>query len=386
MVGDAHPTTQNYDAEQAKEAPMKTISIVFVPLALLVCAAGQVRAQDSFKPVVTEVNKKMVKLFGAGGFKGLPSYGTGIIVSPKGHILTVNNHILTTVDLRVHLHDGRFYHAKVVAREPGLDVALVKIEERIPDLTHYFDFDKAAAAKPAVAGDWVLAFSNCFLIATRDEPMTVQRSVIAAISDLRGRKGVFEAPYNGEVYFGDGIFCNPGAAGGCLTNTDGDLLAIIGRELKNTLSDTWINYAVPIQATTEIVRKEKVVKVDMATFVRQAIAGDYVTGETPKKKEPGGFHGIILVANAVSATPPYVEEVMPKSPAAEAGLRPDDLIVYVDGELVPTITTFKNVMKYVGPGTEVKLDVQRREIGENNQKETKLIRVKLKVSDQPKTP
>src|SRR5277367_4690250 len=94
---------------------------------VLVCAAPKIGAQESLTPVVTEVNKKMVKLFGAGGFKGLPSYGTGIIVSPKGHILTVNNHILTTVDLRVHLYDGRFYHAKVVAKEPGLDVALVKI-------------------------------------------------------------------------------------------------------------------------------------------------------------------------------------------------------------------------------------------------------------------
>jgi serine protease Do len=366
---------------------MKILSKTVVPLALLLCAAGRAPAQDSFKTVAAEVNKKMVKLFGAGGFKGLPSYGTGILVSPKGHILTVNNHILTTVDLRVHLYDGRFYHAKVVAREPGLDVALVKIEERIPDLRDYFDFDQAAKGKLASPGDWVLAFSNCFLIATRDEPMTVQRSVIAAVTDLRGRKGVFEAPFSGEVYFGDGIFCNPGAAGGCLTNTSGELLGIIGRELKNTQSDTWINYAVPIQATTEIMRKDKKVKVDMATFVREAIENNYKEGEVAKTKEDrGGFHGIVLVANAVSATPPYVEEVMPKSPASEAGLRPDDLIVYVDGELVPTITTFKNIMRFVGPGTEVKLDVQRREIGENNTKETKLIRVKLKVSEQPKAP
>ena len=109
-------------------------------------------------------------------------------------------------------------------------------------------------------------------------------------------------------------------------------------------------------------------------------------GKIVKKEERAGYHGIILVANAVSATPPYVEEVLPRSPAAEAGLHPDDLIVYVDGELVPTITSFRNIMKFVGPGTEVKLDVQRREIGADNQRESKLIRVKLKVSEQPKTP
>src|SRR5207237_5502050 len=66
-------------------------------------------AQDSFTPVAQQVNKKMVKLFGAGGFKGLPSYGSGIVVSADGFILTVNNHILNTSDLRVHLYDGRMH-------------------------------------------------------------------------------------------------------------------------------------------------------------------------------------------------------------------------------------------------------------------------------------
>ena len=45
--------------------------------------------------------------------------------------------------------------------------------------------------------------------------------------------------------------------------------------------------------------------------------------------------------NVVDRTPPYVEEVVPGSPAAKAGLQPDDLIVYVDGELVPSIKSFQ---------------------------------------------
>src|SRR5688572_25769790 len=109
---------------------------------MLLTACAAVTAQQSFTTVAAEVNKKLVKLFGAGGFKGLPSYGTGLLVSPKGHILTCNNHILSTTDLRVHLYDGRFYHAKVVFREPELDVALVKIEDDVDFLPH-FEFDKA---------------------------------------------------------------------------------------------------------------------------------------------------------------------------------------------------------------------------------------------------
>jgi S1-C subfamily serine protease len=332
-------------------------------------------AQESFTSTAAEVNKKMVKLFGAGGFKGLPSYGTGILVSAKGDILTCNNHILSTADLRVHLYDGRVYHAKVLSREPELDVALVKIIDDVDFLPH-FDFAKSAAAPLAKPGEWVLAFSNCFQIATRDEPMSVQRGVIAAYTELRGRRGVFEAPFSGEVYFVDAIANNPGAAGGIITSRKGELLGIIGRELKNTLSDTWINYAIPIQAKAEIQREDKTAKVDMVTFVREAMSGTYKQGEKRKNKEDrGGYTGIILVPNAVGVTPPYVEEVMPGSPAAAAGLRPDDLIVYIDGELITSIKIFRDIMKQVGPGTEIRLDVQRG---------AKLKSVKLKIVEYPK--
>src|SRR5436190_14875096 len=96
-------------------APARLAAVALFVLA----GACALRAQQPMTDVSREVNKKLVKLYGAGGFKGLPSYGTGILVSPNGYVLTVNNHILTTQDLRVHLHDGRVYHnCKVVAREP----------------------------------------------------------------------------------------------------------------------------------------------------------------------------------------------------------------------------------------------------------------------------
>jgi serine protease Do len=74
-------------------------------------------------------------------------------------------------------------------------------------------------------------------------------------------------------------------------------------------------------------------------------------------------------------TPPYIEEVMPGSPAAQAGLRPDDLIVYVDGELVPSIKMYKELVRPARPNTELVLEVQR-----GNQLKT----VKLKIAEFPK--
>src|SRR5438128_7340433 len=105
--------------------------------AALVATATLLPAQAPVTKVANEVNRQLVKLFGAGGFKGLPSYGTGILVSPKGHILTVNNHILATSDLRCHLYDGRFYHCKILFKEPELDLALCKIEGDLDNLPYF---------------------------------------------------------------------------------------------------------------------------------------------------------------------------------------------------------------------------------------------------------
>ncbi|MFO0866333.1 MAG: trypsin-like peptidase domain-containing protein [Gemmataceae bacterium] len=352
-----------------------TTALLMSAVALLM-ATNSVRAQQPVGSVAADVNKKLVKVFGAGGFKGLPSYGTGILVSAKGYVLTVNNHILSSTNLRVHLYDGRVYTAKLVSREPEFDLAIIKIENDVDFLPHY-DVDKSAVSPIAEAGDLVFAHSNCFQIATRDEPMSVQRGVVAAYTDLRGRRGVFDAPFNGEVYFIDTVANNPGAAGGALTNRKGDLLGIIGRELKNTLTDTWINYAVPIQSKVDLVRDQKTEKVSIATFVKESIEGKYKEGEKKKREDKGGYHGIILVANAITATPPYVEEVAPDSPASKAGLKPDDLIVYVDGNLVPSIRIFRELMKSYGPeDPPIRLEVQRG---------NRLESITLKLTQQPKS-
>jgi serine protease Do len=357
-------------------AARKSALVLALTAGILLADAAAARSQHSFTDVARRVNPKMVKLFGAGGFKGLPAYGTGILVSPQGHILTVNNHLLATTDLKIHLADGRAFLVRVVSREPELDLALLKIDDDALKDLPYFDIAEAAKRPLASAGDWIVAMSNQFHIATRDEPMSVQRGVIAAVTDLRGRRGDFDPPYNGEAYFLDAIACNPGAAGGVITDRKGNLLGILGRELKNRLSDTWINYAMPIQTEVEILRDDKKAKVNVATFVQESIAGKYIVSTArTKEKGPGGYHGIVLVPNVVQTTPAYVEEVVPGSPAAQAGLRPDDLIVYVEGELVPSIKAFREIIRQTRPGTALRLEVQR-----GNRLQT----INLKLTEHPK--
>jgi serine protease Do len=329
--------------------PALALTLVLIP--------GAGRADDSLAAVADEVNPKLVKLFGSGGFKGLPSYGTGIVISQDGYILTINSHILDTRDLRVHMYDGTRYHAKVIAQEPELDVALVKIDKKV-ELDAWFDV-AAAAKKPIVEpGTGLVAFSNQFQIATRDEPMSIQRGVVASYSKLYGRLGVFEATYRGNVYVIDAITNNPGAGGGVITTRKGEPIGMIGRELRNELTNTWINYAIPFNASVEVTDKDG--KKQTVTVMDLVTKKENYKPLPPMKKESNNIYtGIVLVPNVVDRTPPYIEEVEPGSPAATSKLQPDDLIVYVDGLPVPDINTLHQVLATYAPNSEVKLEVQR---------------------------
>jgi serine protease Do len=350
-------------------------------LLLVLLAPLLARAQAPFETVVTDVNKKMVKIFGSGGYKGLVSYGTGIVVSPKGHILTANGQLLDTQDLRIHLFDGRRLRAKVIAVEPEFDAALLEIKREPMDTRElnlpFFDVSSAAKKMTSGPGDWVLAFTNSFQIATRDEPMSVQRGVISANAKLLARRGITEIPFGGEVFFVDAITNNPGSAGGALTTRKGDLIGMIGKEYRNVQSDTWTNFSIPLNCKVEIKQGEKTRTATLADFVSEGIDGKWVASVREKRLSdgPGAYHGIVFVPNILEKTPPFIERIEPNSPAAKAGLRSDDLIVYIEGEPVYSIRSFREMMSRGKPGMELKFEIRRGE---------KLTSVTLTLGDLPK--
>ena len=133
-----------------------------------------------------------------------------------------------------------------------------------------------------------------------------------------------------------------------------------------------------IAFSTQRLRAQTPDKVDFARFVREGMDGKYreSSGKRRDKEGKGAYHGIILVPNAVSLTPPYVEEVIPGSPGAKAKLQPDDLIVYVDGELVQSVKEFRDIIKQTNPGVVLQLEVQRGK---------QLKTIKLTLEDFPKT-
>ncbi len=339
-------------------------------------------AADPFAKTVEDANKKLVKVFGAGGFSRLNNFGSGILISKDGHILTVASQLLDTSELVVHLYDGQRLKAQVIVTEPLLDIALIKIRldgKKIDESNGlnlaFFDFDAAVKRGPAAPGDWILGMSNTFEIALRDEPLSVQRGVVSAYTKMAGRRGIFEFPYTGDVYIVDAITNNPGAAGGALLDKKGELLGIIGRELKNSLTETWMNYAIPVVGKTEFkekvtvkdkdgkdVEEEKTSTISVPEFVALAMQGKYKKKKIEDFIGQGGYLGIIFVPNILERTPAYVEDLVPNSPADKAGLRPDDLVSFIDGEPIISIKALEEYMrKHTRPGQKVALEVRRGE-------------------------
>ncbi len=164
---------------------------------------------SELQTVIRQSQAKIVKIYGAGGFRQLESYQTGILISPSGHILTVLSYVLDTEDLAVILDDGRKFRPELLASEPVLELALLKIsveEEMLP----FFDLDKPVTAE---VGDRVLALSNLYGIATGDEPVSVLQGSITAIAPLDARRGAFVSNNREPVYVVDAYANNPGAAG-----------------------------------------------------------------------------------------------------------------------------------------------------------------------------
>lgn len=321
----------------------RVASSMFVLLALVAAPAFAQSTQDTIDAVLP----RMVKIFGAGGVRNLAAYGTGFLVTPQGHVVTVWSHVLDTDQVTVVLNDGRRYQAKVLGAEPQLDLAVIQIESEITLELPHFDLAEAGSAGP---GTRILGFSNMFKVAVGDEPVSVLHGVIATRSTLQARRGAFEVPYDGPVYVVDAITNNPGAGGGVITTRDGQLLGMIGKELRNAETNTWINYAVPVTELREA--------------IEQIISGDF----TPREKQdpednPNRYaaldFGLVMVPDVLYRTPAYIDSILPGSTAAKTDLRRDDLVLFVNDELVHSCRTLREQLGRLEAGDTLRLIVRR---------------------------
>jgi serine protease Do len=310
------------------------------------CATA-VQAGPSKADTVETVQPKIVKIYGAGGFRGLEAYQSGMLISSTGHVLTVWSYVLDTDYITVTLHDGRKFQADLVGADPRLEIAVLKIDAEDVD---YFAIDDSVEV---VAGARVLAFSNLYGVATGNEPTSVLHGSVSVKTTLSARRGTYKTPYRGPVYVLDAMTNNPGAAGGALTDRRGRLVGLLGKELRNSLNNTWLNFAVPMSGLS------------------QAIADIRAGKARPRIEDPElkplpdplttDLLGLVMVPDVLHKTPPFIEFVRRDSPATKAKLLPDDLVLFVNDRMVQSCKSFKFELSLIDRDAPVHITVVRDE-------------------------
>ncbi len=269
-------------------------------------------------------------------------FGSGVILTEDGYIVT-NNHVIDGADeIDVTLNDNRTFKGRLIGSDDKTDLALIKIEvdEKLPALP-VGDSDELKV------GEWVLAVGN---------PFNLTSTVTAGIVSAKARTlGVYDGGI--ESFIQTDAAINQGNSGGALVNARGELVGINAVLTSPTGSYAGYGFAIPTSIMTKVVS-------DLKEFgaVQRAILGimgGTVTSELVEQKDLGVVDGV------------YVSEILPEGAAEEAGIEVGDVIVAVDGSKVKNMAQMQEMFTKHQPGDKVELTIVRK-------KKEKKIEVTLK--------
>ncbi len=231
------------------------------------------------------------------------SLGSGVIVSSDGYVLT-NNHVVgdATAEITVALADKRELRAKVIGTDPLTDIALLKINATGLPVMPWGDSSKLKVA------EWVLAIGNPFQLS-----QTVTLGIVSAI----GRTNVGVAAY--EDFIQTDAAINPGNSGGALINARGELIGINTAIYSQSGGYQGIGFAVPSNLARRVMND----LIKYGSVRRGSIGTVVVLPLSPQVAEQLG----ISIDKGV-----LVNRMSRNSPVYDAGVRPGDVIVTVNGK------------------------------------------------------
>ena len=319
-------------------------------LAVLSIAPPKLQAElPAETAVVSSTQQVVVKLFGASAGT-LDSYGSGVLISSDGHLLTVWNHLVNTGYLTAVVADGRRFPVKAVGTSQKHDLALLKLECDSDDVFPFVDWRRFSEA---TAGESILAFSNMYRVATGDEPVSVMHGVVAAEVKLEAGLGRWQFPVQSPVYVLDAVTNNSGAAGGLLTTTNGQPLGLLGRELRHRDTGMWVNYAVPWKT--------------LQPAIAALLSGERISSREDNNNDVKpmtdrtltSVFGLTMVPAILPNTPAYVDRIVPDSAADKTGLQRGDLVLMVQDNVVRSVEDLRKVFSTFRTGQAVALTVSR---------------------------
>jgi serine peptidase DegS len=271
------------------------------------------------------------------------SLGSGVIVDAKGTIVT-NQHVISGADsIRVQLADGRISDVAVVGQDPDTDLAILRLSiDKLPIMP-------MGRSDMLRVGDIVLAIGNPYGLS-----QTVTQGIVSATG--RGQLGL--ATFENFIQTDAAI--NLGNSGGALIDAHGDLVGINTAVLNRTYGGPeGIGFAIPVNLVRgvmeQILAHGHVVR-GWLGFVPQDLSSEQAA-------QVGISGGGVTVVN-----------ILVKSPAYDAGVRPGDVITALDGQAVRSSQDLVSKLAQLPPGAEVALAGRHRD---------EPYKLKLPVSERP---
>ena len=263
--------------------------------------------------------------------------GSGFCIDATGIVLT-NAHVIEDAStLSVQLQSGKTYQGTVLGSNPEIDLAVVKVDcrsERLP-------FVSLGNSSAVVAGDWAIALGN---------PLGLQHScTLGVISSLERSTGEGGWDWMRQCLLQTDAAINQGNSGGPLLNEDGKVIGII---TSRALGADGIGFAVPIDQVVEqiphILRRQPLVAPCMGIKLATMEPALAVALNTSAE------YSVVPQCDGV-----VVVDVLPKSPADEAGLKKGDVITSCAGSSATTVETIQRRVRRCKVGEQLRLELRR---------------------------
>jgi serine protease Do len=252
--------------------------------------------------------------------------GSGVIIDPEGHIIT-NNHVIgDATEIEVRFSDKSKLIAHVVGKDLDTDLAILKVTA-----DHPLPSARFGDSSDVRVGQWVLAVGN---------PFGLDRTVTLGVVSGIGRENINLSRYENFIQTDASI--NPGNSGGPLFNLRGEVIGI------NTAIINFaqgIGFAIPSNMAKQVI--QQLLTQGRVTRGWLGVGIQPLTAELARKFGVNEGDGVLI------------NEVFEKDPAAEAGIKPGDILTRIDGTVIDTPNRLTRVVAGFLPGSTAKVEIVR---------------------------
>ncbi len=260
------------------------------------------------------------------------SFGSGVIISDDGYIVT-NNHVIEKSDeIQVVLNDRRTYTAELVGTDPGTDMALLKVDgEDLPFIT-------MGNSDDIKIGEWVLAVGNPFNLTS-----TVTAGIVSA--KARNINILRDQQYPIESYIQTDAAVNKGNSGGALVNMQSELIGINSAILSPSGAYSGYSFAIPVnivrKVVSDIIKYGEVQRAVLGVEIRD------VNNELAKEYNLDNIEGV------------FIAGVSDDGAAKEAGLKAGDVILQISDVKINSVAELTEQIGRYRPGEKVIITIKR---------------------------